>query len=238
MRNQFKKRVLDKLQKIGLWDVSGGKAERISCFIEDVWEWSNRIHLLGRKDIRKNIERQIMDSAYMLQLMEGSIRQGDYGNDHKGVPVGRGGIFKGQRISDIGSGAGFPGLVWKILRPSLEITLFERKQKTAVFLKREVNILDLKKIVVLDLDIEEYTGDLFDIVTSKAAGRLPEMLPLASGLLSRGGFYITVKGDGWREKEGVGPFSGMEFKKEDEMPEKRGIVVIFEKTSRSKMGLK
>jgi 16S rRNA (guanine527-N7)-methyltransferase len=231
LKNQFKKGILDKLQKIGLWDVSGRKAERISCFIEDVWEWSNRIHLLGRKEIWKNIERQIIDSAYMLQLLEGNIKERGYSNGQKGVPGGEDSIFKGKRLSDIGSGAGFPGLVWKILRPSLEMTLFERKQKAAAFLTREVNILDLKKVVVSDIDVERYTGDLFDIVTSKAAGRLPEMLPLASGLLSEGGVYITVKGDGWREKERVDAFLGMEFKRENEIPGKRGVVVIFGKVS-------
>jgi len=230
LENQFKKEILRKLRDIGLWDISGKKAERISFFIGDVWEWSGRIHLLGRKDIWSNIERQIIDSAYMLQFLEEYLCRGASESGRKGAAESGETIFGGKRLADIGSGAGFPGLVWKILRPGLEINLFERKLKTAAFLSREAGALDLKKVTVSGIDVEKYEGDLFDIVTSKAAGRLPAMLPLASGILCEGGLYTTVKGDRWREKEGIGPFSGMVFENENTIPGKRGKAVIFKKT--------
>ena len=224
MRDQFKKEILDKLKKVGLWDIRGAKAEKLSRFMEDVWQWSGRIHLLGRKRILENIERQIIDSAYILQFLEENVQEYIYaGKNAQGPYLG------GVKIADIGSGAGFPGLVWKILRPRLEITLFERKQKTATFLSREICVLGLKGVVVSSIDAAEYTENTFDIAASKAAGRLPEILPLVSELLSGGGLYITVKGEGWKEKEGSGPFSGMEFEKEMAMPEKRGAAVIFKK---------
>ena len=226
MRDQFKKEILGKLQKVGLWDIGGAKAEKLSRFMEDVWRWSGRIHLLGRKEILANIERQIIDSAYILQLLEENVQEcGPAGKKALEPDLG------GAKIADIGSGAGFPGLVWKMLRPRLEITLFERKQKIATFLSREIGVLGLKGVAVSSIDAAEYTEKKFDLAASKAAGRLPEILPLVSELLSGGGLYITVKGDGWKEKEGPGPFSGMELEKEMAMPEKRGSIVIFKKTN-------
>jgi 16S rRNA (guanine527-N7)-methyltransferase len=115
---------------------------------------------------------------------------------------------EGRRVADIGSGAGFPGMVWKIARPGMEVVLFERKERLAVFLERTSRLLGLQGLEVRaeDAALSPERG-AFDVVTSKAAGRLGEILPVAGALLGPGGVYITAKGGGWRpELEGARGF--------------------------------
>ena len=99
----------------------------------------------------------------------------------------------GIRAADIGSGYGFPGIVWKIIRPDIDITLFERKEKAALLLERIIRNLDLSGIRVEGEAKIGSEHEPFCLVVSKAAGRLSSMLPLAEELLTPSGSYVTIK---------------------------------------------
>ena len=72
-----------------------------------------------------------------------------------------------QKIIDIGSGAGFPGLVLKIIYKDLDITLLDSSQKRIDFLNKVIKELNLKKIKTVHQRIEDYKEERFDIVTSR-----------------------------------------------------------------------
>jgi 16S rRNA (guanine527-N7)-methyltransferase len=147
-------------------------------YVEELLKWGERIHLTGKKDLERAIAAQISDSMTMLELAR-----------------------EGRKVADIGSGAGFPGIVWQIARPELSVALFERKERLASFLVRTAAILGLDRMSVIGEDAACYKGgEKFDIVVSKAAGRLGEILPVAAGMLCSGGVYITAKGGGWEEE--------------------------------------
>lgn len=160
--------------------------EKLREYVGELVEWGDRIHLTGRERMAEAIAAQISDSMIMLELA------GD-----------------GAGIADIGAGAGFPGIVWKLANPRWEMTLFERKERLATFLERTAAVLGLRGVTVrAEEATPETEGGPFDVVASKAAGRLGEILPVAAGLLHRGGVYITAKGEGWEsEMEGMTGFS-------------------------------
>lgn len=98
-------------------------------------------------------------------------------------------------IADIGTGAGFPGLVLKILFPSLKITLLDSLNKRIEFLDRVIKELDLKDIKTVHSRIEDYKEETFDIVVSRAVAKTNILLELSCQLLKKGGYFIFLKGN-------------------------------------------
>lgn len=111
-----------------------------------------------------------------------------------------------QSLCDIGTGAGFPGLVLKILFPNLEITLVEATEKRCKFLELVINKLDLKKINVVNERAEIYSQkvrEYFDIVTSRAVAPLKHLLEYSIPLVKVDGYYIAMKGNIEKEIENI-----------------------------------
>lgn len=185
--------------------------ERLVEYTKQVDSWSERVHLVGKGRQSANLELLVLDSLLLLRAAEGwGLRM--------------------RRVADIGSGAGFPGLIWKIARPELDITLFERKTKPQLFLERMVVGLGLDGIEVFGGDAASYVSPgAFDLVVSKAAGRLGEILPLAGRLLGADGAYLTIKGRSWETEVGGKPKGSVEFESATELPERRGTAVLFRK---------
>ena len=101
-----------------------------------------------------------------------------------------------QKVCDIGTGAGFPGIVIKIAYPNLEITLVESLTKRCVFLNEVIKELDLKNIKVVNQRAEEFSQnniEYFDIITSRAVAKLNILLELSIKSLKIGGYYIALK---------------------------------------------
>ena len=101
-----------------------------------------------------------------------------------------------QKVCDIGTGAGFPGIVLKIAYPNLEITLVEVLTKRCVFLNEVIKELDLKNIKVVNQRAEEFSQnniEYFDIITSRAVAKLNILLELSIKSLKIGGYYVALK---------------------------------------------
>ena len=84
-------------------------------------------------------------------------------------------LTKNLKILDIGTGAGFPGLVLKIFYPELEITLLDSNHKKIMFLEQVIKRLNLKNITCLNTRAENLPSnyrEYFDIVTSRAVAHL------------------------------------------------------------------
>ncbi|MGD1047552.1 MAG: RsmG family class I SAM-dependent methyltransferase [Candidatus Krumholzibacteriaceae bacterium] len=128
--------------------------KRLVEYAKHVDSWSEKMHLVGKGRQSANLGLLVFDSLLLLGAAE------EWG-------------LRMSRIADIGSGAGVPGVVWKIARPGLDVTLFERKTKPQLFLERIVASLGLDGIEVFGGDAAGYAGsEAFDLVVSKAAGRL------------------------------------------------------------------
>ncbi len=98
-------------------------------------------------------------------------------------------------LIDIGTGAGFPGLVLKIVFPNLKITLLDSLNKRIDFLNTVIKELDLKNIKTVHSRIEDYREEKFDIVTSRAVAKTNILLELAYKLAKENGYFILLKGN-------------------------------------------
>jgi 16S rRNA (guanine527-N7)-methyltransferase len=102
------------------------------------------------------------------------------------------------RLLDIGSGGGFPGLVLKIMRPALQVSLIDAARKKVSFLAQAIRNLGLKDIAARHIRAEALgksdPPERFDIITCRALCALIELVPLARPLLTPEGRVIAMKG--------------------------------------------
>jgi 16S rRNA (guanine527-N7)-methyltransferase len=96
-------------------------------------------------------------------------------------------------VADVGSGAGFPGLVWAIARPDLDVTLIEPLLRRTVFLEEAIEELGLDRVTVRRARAEE-VDDTFDVVTARAVAPLEKLAAWCLPLVRPGGVLLALKG--------------------------------------------
>lgn len=99
-----------------------------------------------------------------------------------------------KTLCDIGSGAGFPGVVLKIVYPNLNIVLIDSLQKRVNYLNEIIKELELKDIVAIHSRGEEYKGQ-FDVVTARAVANIEKLLKYTMHLVNKNGVFIAMKGN-------------------------------------------
>ena len=106
-------------------------------------------------------------------------------------------LSKVNTICDIGSGAGFPGIILKIFYDNLDITLIDALNKRVVYLNNLIEKLNLKNIRAYHLRAEDLIRKrkTFDLVTARAVASLPKLLPWAMPLVNSNGSFIAMKGN-------------------------------------------
>lgn len=107
-------------------------------------------------------------------------------------------IKKGAKVIDVGSGAGFPGMVLKILRPDLEITLIDSLNKRIVFLQKCAEILGLDVLCIHtraeDLAKNKDFRESYDVVTSRAVANLTTLCEYCIPFAKIGAVFAPLKG--------------------------------------------
>ena len=98
-------------------------------------------------------------------------------------------------VCDIGSGAGFPGIVLAIMREDIQFTLLDSQRKRVHFLERVVKSLALSNVKCFHKRAEEMTGH-FDVVTARAVAALDKLVRWGLPLVSAGGLMLAMKGPG------------------------------------------
>ena len=102
----------------------------------------------------------------------------------------------GDKLADVGSGAGFPGLPLAILRDDIQVTLIEPTAKRCQFLSDVIQKLGLTNVWVVNDRAENLpcTRENYDVVTARAVAPLPVLLELCVPLVKVGGLMIAMKG--------------------------------------------
>ncbi len=102
-----------------------------------------------------------------------------------------------KTLLDIGTGAGFPGMVLKILYPHLLVTLLDSNNKKIAFLQELAKKLDIKDITFYHGRAEEYCTkkrEVFDIVTGRAVSNMTTLTELSLPFVKLKGYFIAMKG--------------------------------------------
>lgn len=106
-------------------------------------------------------------------------------------------VSRETKILDVGTGAGFPGLPMKIALPNLDVTLVDSVKKKCDFLKEVVRSLSLPSVQVIHDRLDgKKSLDRFDLVVSRAAFKLKELLLYAKPNLKPGGAVVAMKSMG------------------------------------------
>lgn len=141
-------------------------------------------HILKEENNKYNLTRIIEEDAVYLKHFYDSL------TITKVIDINN------QSICDIGSGAGFPGLVLAICFPNTKLTLIESNGKKCNFLNIVKDKLNLTNVTILNTRAEEFSKnnrEVFDIVTARAVAPLKHLLEYGIPLLKIGGFFITMK---------------------------------------------
>lgn len=106
--------------------------------------------------------------------------------------------YVGEKIIDVGTGAGFPGLVLKIAKPEISLTLLDSLNKRITFLKEVANSLNLDNVEFVHARAEDGArGTLrgsFDTVVSRAVANMTSLSELCIPYLKVGGYFLALKG--------------------------------------------
>jgi 16S rRNA (guanine527-N7)-methyltransferase len=140
-------------------------------------KWNKNYNLIGPSTVPTVLERHVVDSTPLLPL-----------------------ITADKKIADIGSGAGFPGLILAILsQPPTQFNLIESAGKKARFLQHAINHLDLKdRCRVFEERAEKHVlkfSEDYYYVVSRAVGTLSLLAKLSHGMLQPGGSCLALKGE-------------------------------------------
>ncbi len=113
-------------------------------------------------------------------------------------PGGGAGWLKNKRVVDVGTGAGFPGMVLKILEPSISLTLVDSLGKRVVWLENICKALSLDGVRCIhgraeELALEPEFRDRFDVSTSRAVAAFPSLCELCLPYVKPGGVFLAMK---------------------------------------------
>jgi 16S rRNA (guanine527-N7)-methyltransferase len=142
-------------------------------------EWNEKINLTAIRDSEGIRTKHFLDSLTIVPLMNAASM---------------------QRVVDIGTGAGFPGIPLKIAFPAIQLTLVESVGKKADFCKLVVSNLGFDKVEVLTLRAEDMGQDpryreKFDLATARAVANLPVLSEFLLPLVKVGGKVVAQKGE-------------------------------------------
>ena len=128
-------------------------------------------------------------------------------------------------LVDVGTGAGFPGVVLKIVYPDLKVILLEPIGKRCLFLKQLIERLDLKQIELISQRGEDYSllhREEYDYVTARAVSNLNSLIEVCGAMIKKDGYFICLRGkDGLNElKQAENAIRTMGFMVENTREEK------------------
>ena len=147
----------------------GDRIEIARRLFDDLVARGEELGLIGPLELPRLWTRHMVNSALLAPLVSGTV-------------------------ADVGSGAGFPGLVLAVARPDVEFVLIEPMERRVAWLTAERDRLGLENVEILHARAEDAPRASYDQVTARAVAALTKLLPLTVPLLRKGGELILMKG--------------------------------------------
>ena len=167
-----KEEFLIELEKIGIKPTEK-QLKQLEKFYELLIEWNQKINLTRITSKEEVYLKHFYDSLTLNRVV-----------DLKNI----------NNLCDIGTGAGFPGIVLKIIFPNIKITLIDSLQKRVNYLNIVIKELGLEKIEAIHTRGEDFKGN-FDVVTSRAVANIEKLVNYTMHLVVKDGIFVAMKGD-------------------------------------------
>ena len=148
---------------------------QLNLYYELLIEWYTRMNLTGIIEKKQVYLKHFYDSLTICKAMD---------------------LSKKLTLCDVGTGAGFPGMVLKIVFPNLQIVLIDSLQKRLTFLEHVIEKLQLQNIKLVHARAEEYAKchrEEFDVVTARAVAPLNILLEYCIPIVKNNGYFIPLK---------------------------------------------
>ena len=151
-----------------------------------------------------------------------------------------------QNICDLGSGAGFPGLVLAVCFPKSNLTLIESNGKKCNFLNVVKNKLELDNVTIINARIEEYAKEnreIYDVVTARAVAPIKHLLEYGIPLVKINGFFIAMKSKIEEETKNISTYYdkldiSLEETQEFYLPKENSLRTLMKYQKRNKTNTK
>ena len=158
----------------------------LRLFVEELLEWNRDIGLVSKRETPAVVARLIERSVRLWDFVRGALAV-----EPAPTPV--------RRVADIGTGASFPGLVWKMISPELDLVLVERKEKKVAFLERVIARAGLANVTPVAADLREFAlyerhGHAFDLAVMMAVTTPEDITEPIERILRVPGYFCAVRG--------------------------------------------
>ena len=181
-----KEEFIKELNKIGI-EVNEDKMILLDKFYNLLIEWNEKINLTTIVEEKEVYLKHFYDSLTLFKEID---------------------LNKDYKICDVGSGAGFPGIVLKIFFPNLKITLIDSLQKRVNYLNEIINELGLSNIKAYHYRMEDYSKDHeeeFDYITARAVANLGVISEISLRALKVNGHMVFMKANCDDEIDAITP---------------------------------
>jgi 16S rRNA (guanine527-N7)-methyltransferase len=170
-------------QRLGL-TLDPTQMELLAAYARILAEWNQHTNLTAIREPEEIRRKHFLDSLSCLKAMEGT-------------PM--------ERVVDVGSGGGFPGLVLRIAKPDIALTLVDAGAKKTAFLSHIVQELGLEDVTVVTARAEKLGQDpthreRYDWAVARALAAMPTLLEYLLPLVKVGGYALAQKGAGAEEE--------------------------------------
>lgn len=152
-------------------ELTDAQAQQLIRVLEELDDWNQRMNLTAIRERPAQITKHLLDSLSVQPFLHG------------------------ERVLDVGTGAGFPGLPLAIVNPSRQFTLLDSTAKKLKFIEHVAALLELPNVQTVHTRAENFRPtQRFDIVLSRAVGPVEQFVKWAGHLCVGGGRLLAMKG--------------------------------------------
>lgn len=153
--------------------VTDEQLDQLTTLIEMLNTWNGALNLTAIKDVDQMVVLHVLDSAVVAPVVNS--------------------VGEIKTVADVGTGAGFPGLVLAILNPQLNFTLIDSVGKKLSFVRQVVTKLKLNNVELINKRCEEIDHEPFDVIVSRAFAPIERMVSWCLPLLKDQGRFVAMK---------------------------------------------
>lgn len=175
----------DALREAGI-EIAEDQIQLLDRYRELLWQWNEQLNLTRHTTLEKFVTRDVVDSWELARLLEPR-----------------------ERVLDIGTGGGVPGLILAICRPDLRVSVCESTQKKAKVVEAMVTALDLPVVVYACRAEEVLELETFDTLVARAVTAMPKILRWLQPHRDAFDRLLLVKGRKWVEERAAAREQGL-----------------------------